>query len=626
MDPTGLSGWGAMDGYATGPMPAGPAGPQPIWDDPSAGFSRMGSAFAGLPSDPLFMTSLSLLTNDGRLSPGAAYNALAMRQRLDQGELTKEEQRRYEREQRKMAESMRKLESIRAKLMGGAQTRTPTTVAPAAPASGAMTNYGLGAPFDLTQGSGMFGGAGTPLPPQMMAAQAGSAANAVPMSGYQPRGGGVPASIPLGGLQEPPPFDRAPAGAGAPTGAPLDVSAPEVSFDVALALMGGSKSDRAQGINILNNLLARRPTRPTKRQTLKDASGRQRFVDTGELVFPGLKSDPQAIEPFYDVSKPTEWQAGVKTMFRQKLAEAGIDPMTVTKAQADTYGAAAFRARQDALRALQLPDAAAIVPGTNIGATTDAAFDAVINRAASNAGARAANLGGAMPTTPTSVGDLPGFATQKKSTEAENKVRNAAAPMFDALVGMHNMEIGGFDPAKITIDAMQGDDKIGYASGFFAGSNEKTYALHRRNYTSEIARIKSGAVIKDQELWDEAKKNIPVGSDGPEQIVEKRYKRTAAWLGIYNQILDSHAAGYKYGGAEGIEGIRKMRDHVRDVLMPEALRTAEAAGISVDQAGLYRGAAANYIDPTYDQVDSIIDTMPDGATEEQVLRVLRGGR
>lgn len=580
VDPTGLSGGG---GYAVN-MPQGPQGPQSIFSDPSAGFGRMGDAFAALPTDPMFMTSLGLLTNDGRLSPGMAYNALAMRQRQDQQALTKEEQRRYEREMKKMEDAQRKMQGLLSKTLGGAQL--PATVAPAAPgaAGGFADQATLGRAAAMTLdpaasvkrmmphllGGHMFPNGGGPLAGALPPAGGGGAAG--------PAGGGAPPSLPFaqrGGLL---PFDGAPVGSGAPAGAPpsaprLDINSPEFAAQAIPALMQGSKSDRASALNMLQGLMSRKPG---ERRILEDATGRKRYADTGEYVFDLPEAGPQPARPF-NVAKPTEWQAGVNAMWERDISELGLDPMQVTQADATAYGADLFEARADALRALQGPDLTKFVRGDLLGPTGQARMNELADKyarrqAGSRLHSRVRSRGGGSRS-----GDgLPGITLYKQGPEAEQRIKISAPAVFDAVTGMAQMEAQGQE-STVVIDAMGNDGLMGYVARnapLVSDDSDKLFANHKKQYVDNMTRIMTGAALKNEELLAEAARNVPEANDPPQLKAVKNYKRVRLAIQTFDSVLDSKT----YSDRDGIEAMRAMAERLRREELPAAIKRAQSYG------------------------------------------------
>lgn len=603
-DTTGLSGWGAGSGFATGGMPAGPAGPQPIWNDPSAGFSRMGEAFGQLPMNPMFMGSLAMLTNEGRMTPGIMQSMLGMQALHDRRSLSKEEQRRYEREMKNMEKSQAALEKILTRSMGGAQQRPTNDRVPAVPAGEAAGPFSAALPAALQGPLYGFGESqaaryhSSLFPPTQApaAAPVGPMAGAAPMG---PRGGATPMSLPLGGIQQPPPFEGAPAGSGAPAGAAPLSSRDDQQAAVALALMGGSRQDRAQGINILANMLSRKPE---ERRILEDAAGRKRYVDTGELVFDLPEPGPEKVLPYRGKS-PTEWQAGVNAMWE---ASTQGTPLAQDQDMATRFAAKMFGLVQDKPFGVATP-AGSILKRGGIGmrgaandffeGASQRAMQATIREtppekireiapAALATPAPEPKSSTALRWAPSQVvPELPAMRSAslanpssdfvpRQLSESESKNMRAIPQVLEAVVSFEQLESAGFAPDmldKAREIPVAGEWAIGPATQLLSSEETATqrqqFDIARSKWGNAVTRVDSGANVTEREFEQELKKYAPTINDTDFTRAEKAYYRARTLRKLYDQFLMNRSSLLP---PEEVQDFMGQRSYIDDYLIPRA--------------------------------------------------------
>lgn len=336
-----------------------PPGQQSILADPMGGLGRMGDAFSALPTDPLFMTSLGLLTNDGRLTPGMAQNAVLMQQMKDRKAMSKAERERLKEKERKaraaQAEYMRGLLDVGGGASLPAAGESPLGLLPMMQAAGAMGSTMANVASTLPHGAGlgpqmpMRGGA--PLPPPT-----------APNAQQQIQGLLAPSNAAMnpvmyGSL----PFDGAPAGGGQPSGASLVGPEPQrqALLRANLAMMQhGTVEQAAEAQKTIERMLDRDP-----RTAKSEADDRHYWIDgplAGKRVLPNVQAPnvERGPVPFAD-AKEDQFVRQIREMWKPvRAANPGL-----TQADADRFGAIMSTLKLDELETTVLPDRTISRPG-----------------------------------------------------------------------------------------------------------------------------------------------------------------------------------------------------------------------------------------------------------------------
>lgn len=465
----------------------------------------------GLPTNPMFLLGLDLLLNEGRPSGGgmqAALGAAGLNARNERNakldKMTEEDQARS---QRAMAMLAQLFQSGGMPGMPGAMTPNLMGPGPNPLSAGPLQSSFFG-PFEQPPAAP---GGGQPAPAA---------------------GGSAPAQSPAGA---PPPELAQRLPAQGPRGQPGAVPPMEQVIPILLA---GGRAQQAMGVNLLSALYSRKPG---TRRIVRDKDGRPRYEDTGELVF-DLPETPGKILPFEGKG---EFAQRMNAVFEANLPTGVSDEERARRAKAFAGSVGlAYAARP---RTIDTPEYKLTIPELPMGAALSAVQGggAPVAPPPSFVGTPSAGAPSSAATPNPAPAGLPASiygAVPTRLNENEQRINMFGMTAVPAIKALNDLELGGFNPATPLQEhrnkpyvgtAIRIGEKLGIVPD---AERAAEYGNVSKDLAATIARMVSGAAIKEDEIRDELEKNAPRATDTPREVARKSVRRTEFFLNALRTV------------------------------------------------------------------------------------------
>ena len=248
---------------------------------------------------------------------------------------------------------------------------------------------------------------------------------------------------------------------------------------------------------------------PGQRRIVEDATGRKRYTDSGDLVFPGVEVAPNATKPFAAVDR----EVGREVLITPEQYAAAPDRYTPRPQQP----------------MLAMPR----TPPTGYFYETNAEGTQTLKR-------------------------IPGFAY----TEGQSSSAKFADMMTQAEGVIKGLTDAGFDPTS-------GIERLASRApgGRYAVSDEfRSYQQAQEQWVRAKLRKESGAAIGDQEMADEIKTFFPQPGDSATQVVQKRRARARATRSMIKQSQGAYEEFYGGERSAQQDAPRSAEDVVAEAL------------------------------------------------------------